>query len=573
MNITPCVLMAFLCFLVGCGSGASPDGGEDNQTNGGSVVTKPFPATTASPTDIPTPESFPKIIDPITVSGRVTYDFVPHKEGVISGLDYANTQARPIRSMYIDALSDNKKVIAVTISDTDGFYSIDIPKNENITIRIVSVILERFDAPSWLSTVVDNTNNNKHYVLTTLPINSVDDRSNVDIHASSGWSGQSYDRRREAAPFAILDTLYEGFAFIKRTDNTVKLPELLVKWSKNNRPVVGEIKDGNIRTSTFDASKNTIFLLGLENVDTDEYDQDVILHEFWHFLEDRLFKSHNIGGAHSEIDILDMRVAFSEGAAHAAAGMILNSPDYVDTLGSKQFFGDRLSLEKEPALGPNKGFFSRSAVHLILYDLFDNNADEGDLMSLGFTPIYNVLTSNEFIYGDALVTLYKFAEVFSKKNPEKINDFSEMLAFRGINSLNSFAEGELNIFDKTRFIPLYLDLKEQDKKFFCTSNIFGEPNKLNNYKLIKLTIDTPGKKRIILKTNDRTIKNIKASLSIFKRGELIQDFDFDLNKQESQIRYDFDEDGVYVLTYNESDKVDNVGDNGFPECVELTVKI
>ena len=77
-------------------------------------------------------------------------------------------------------------------------------------------------------------------------------------------------------------------------------------------------------------------MLGDENVDTDEYDQHIVAHEFQHFLEDRISRSESPGGPHSPGDQLDLRVAFSEGFANAFSAMVLDDPVYRDSLGSPQ---------------------------------------------------------------------------------------------------------------------------------------------------------------------------------------------------------------------------------------------
>ena len=62
-------------------------------------------------------------------------------------------------------------------------------------------------------------------------------------------------------------------------------------------------------------------ILGDAGVDTDEYDESVIVHEWGHYLPDRSYRATTVlADRHGGGDLLDMRVAFSEGWANAYSG-------------------------------------------------------------------------------------------------------------------------------------------------------------------------------------------------------------------------------------------------------------
>ena len=88
-------------------------------------------------------------------------------------------------------------------------------------------------------------------------------------------------------------------------------------------------------------------ILGDAGVDTDEYDESVIIHEWGHYLQTILSRDDSIGGPHGSGDLLDMRVAFSEGWANAYSGLASNRDVYSDTSGRNQGDGFTLSLESE----------------------------------------------------------------------------------------------------------------------------------------------------------------------------------------------------------------------------------
>ena len=104
---------------------------------------------------------------------------------------------------------------------------------------------------------------------------------NRDLHAAHGWTGQSYGETRSAAPFAILDNIYTAIQSFAAVDPNIDFPELEVHWSTRNRSAFGNLSDGSIGSSAYhrDGDSGSIFILGQENVDTDEYDQHIIIHE------------------------------------------------------------------------------------------------------------------------------------------------------------------------------------------------------------------------------------------------------------------------------------------------------
>jgi len=147
------------------------------------------------------------------------------------------------------------------------------------------------------------------------------DISNENLHAVSGWSiaDSAYTSTRVAAPFAILDSIYVAMKSVLDVHSIVVLPALRINWSVNNTTSSGSLAAGQIGTSHYNGSD--IYILGAENNDTDEYDEHVIIHEWGHYFEDKLSRSDSVGGSHTGSDILDIRVAFSEGFGNAFSGI------------------------------------------------------------------------------------------------------------------------------------------------------------------------------------------------------------------------------------------------------------
>jgi hypothetical protein len=122
---------------------------------------------------------------------------------------------------------------------------------------------------------------------------------------------------------------------------------------------------GEIKTSHY--SDNQLYILGKENVDTDEYDDHVVAHEWGHYFESRFSRSDSLGDDHSIGDKLDPRVAFGEGLGNAISGMVTDDIHYVDTNGNLQgVVGVYMDLSSSSGDTVSVGWFSEDSVQYIL---------------------------------------------------------------------------------------------------------------------------------------------------------------------------------------------------------------
>ena len=301
--------------LFGCGGGG----------NTGNSTSSPAPVTAA-----PAPASS------VTVSGKLSFDRVPHSE--TGGLSYANTVRLPIRGVVVQAIDAAGQTTASTLSTEDGSYSLNLTSNTNLSIRVKAELVST-EAASWDVQVTDNTAGNALYVLQGSLANTGTARNQTrDLHAAHGWTGNSYGEARAAAPFAILDNVYTAIQSFVAIDPDIDFPALDIHWSVNNRTIFGDETQGNIGSSAYhqDGDSGAIFILGQENVDTDEFDPHIIIHEWGHYFEHQMSRTDTIGGFHSLTDRLDPRVAFSEGLGNALSAIITADSVYKDSRGRAQ---------------------------------------------------------------------------------------------------------------------------------------------------------------------------------------------------------------------------------------------
>ena len=303
---------------------------------------------------------------PVMVSGTLNYEFVrPNYVGPPNdcrGLNFNDIETRPIRGATVQLLSAGGAVLQSTTASDSGTYSFsNVDANTDVSIR-VRAELKQTGTPGWDIEVRDNfiagasdqdvppppaLSTRALYTLDGAVFNTGSLDVVRNLTATTGWSGSSYTGPRAAAPFAILDTIYTGIQFVLSADANAVFPPMDAYWSVNNTildPSVDtfDITAGNLTASFYRSDIDSLFLLGDANVDTEEFDDHVIMHEWGHYFEDVFSRSDSVGGPHAIGESIDARLAFGEGWATAFAAMALDDPIYCDS---------RMSLVPSAALG------------------------------------------------------------------------------------------------------------------------------------------------------------------------------------------------------------------------------
>lgn len=381
-----------------------------------------------------------------TVTGTVTYDFVPALYNVatqVGGLDFAGAVAKPVRNGVVQVMNGST-VLATGNTDATGHYSLTFTPPASGALQLVA--LASTTTPSI--TVQDNTAAGAVLGLGA----TVGTGGTLDLHATHGWTGSSYNATsRQAAPFAILDSMYTASQAFMAVRPSVAFPALKVNWSPNNVPQAGDPALGQIGTSHFSPADNQIYILGKEGADTDEFDSHVIVHEWAHFFEKNLSRSDSPGGSHSPGDVLDPRLSFGEGYGNALAAMLLPESIYVDTVWSGtalRAFGFDAETEPTPTDDAHPSSFSETTVMRVLYDIFDGGSNEAfDQVHAGLGVIYDVLTGPEKTT-DALTTLASFVTGLKAQSSVSGTAVDALLAHYQIGPITSqWGDGDTGLTD------------------------------------------------------------------------------------------------------------------------------
>ncbi|VUD63796.1 hypothetical protein TDB9533_03184 [Thalassocella blandensis] len=545
-------------WLVGCGGGHS-------QSQASPVVVISPPTPTPEPAVIQRPEP---IENGVSISGLVTYDSVPHDAD--GGLDYAGTQIKPVRGASVYILDANDQLMAFVHTDAQGQYHAQVKPNTLVKVRVRAELYSE-GTPGWVFRVTDNTQNHALYAMEGKLINSGASDSSRDLHASSGWGAMQYVSTRTAAPFAILDAAYMALQQILLADAAIRLEPVELRWSPHNIPVSGSRQDGAIGTTFYEPSSNSVYILGKENDDADEFDTSVILHELAHYIEDTLSRTDSLGGMHRLDDALDMRLAFSEGLANGFAGYVSEDGRYADASGPQQALGYTFTLE-DNNIG-NPGWFNENSIGKIIYDIADANNDNSDILALGFSPILQTLRSPTYKNSPALTSIYLFSDVFrQEQNLAAQTGLDLLLEAEFIFGTGIYGEGESNssVYNISSALPVYVPLQQGETVNVCSNNRAGEFNGLDVRRFIRFSISASADYNFQMQTTLGTGDKDPDAI-IRQRGRSVALLNSDTLHHESQTIHL--EAGDYVLEvfdlFNVEDRIE--GDGG-SACFDVSLQ-
>ena len=450
----------------------------------------------------------------VELKGTVTYDSVPTSA---TGLDYAHTIEKKVRGAVVKIIDANGNLLAETVTDANGNYAITVTG----TRAKVRVYAKLYKAPSnsqssWDFKVQDNADGNAQYVIEgeLLPL-----KDKVrDLRANSGWGGSSYSSPRAAAPFAILDVVYQAIDKITTAQSDVVFPPLDIFWSPKNYydGSIGDVKIGDIGTSHYSASDNAFYILGKEDSDTDEYDTAVVAHEWSHYYEAKFSRSDSIGGNHGLGDISDIRLAFGEGFATAVGCMIIDESLYIDTQSNHQEYADVSDVEDSSSVKANPGWYSEASIYRTLYDIYDSHHDQGDTLSLGFTPIHKVLIDKQK-NTPAFTSIFSFITALKAENQGNDTAIDAITSNERIASIVDInGTGRTN--RTVNANPLYAYLSVNSSVTInpdYSSDDYQKNSTLGYYNFIRFTISENGTYRLSISSR---LSGSNLNFSAFKAG-------------------------------------------------------
>jgi len=461
-----------------------------------------------------------------TVTGRVRFTRIPTSA---NGLNYATPQLQVARGVLVRAVDPGNPatVLATTSTDDSGNYSLDVTPNTDIQIVAVAQMLRDASQPlpRWNFRAQDNdAANPAPYTYTDgQTFNSSGSAAhNIDIPSGFNTAG-TVTGTRASAPFAVLDTVYQGMQLVLGAAPTTNFPALILDWATDNPG--GE--------TFFDPNGAQNIVLSADTTeDTDEYDPHVIAHEFGHYVEFNFSRADNIGGAHGLGDKLDVRVAFGEGFGYAFAAIALNDPVARDTyVDNGQRVTSTFNIEANPSTNPpgspsgNVGCWcSESSVWSILWDLYDSQVDGADNVTLGFQPLWNVLTGPQRTTR-AYTSIFSFIKALKDAIPGSAAAIDTLLAAQNISSVQDiYGTGETHFPNNVPGIaalPVYTDITVGGGPVVVRNvDDAGRHNTLGNRRFLKFTLQNTSNITISV-TSSNIDANADPDFIVSRNGTIV----------------------------------------------------
>lgn len=474
-------LLAAVLHLAGCGGGG----------DGGAASAPPPPSGSAAcvpsaPAPVP---AAPPPAGQVYVTGVAQAQIVP--DNLTTGaLDYGGIACQPIPAAVVEVQSSTGAVLATTTTDAGGNFAAAVPANTAAFVRVKAQMLQSgAGVPNWNVAVRDNTQGNSLYALDSAVFNIGASNVVQNLSAGSGWNGSSYAGTRASGPFALLRTVYGAMQKVASVQPTVSFPPLTLYWSINNVPSGGNPSQGQIGTTFFtqDAGGGrAIFVLGGADVDTDEFDETVIAHEFGHYLQNAFSRDDSIGGRHGGGDLLDMRVAFSEGWGNGWSGIATGRRYYTDSNGASQGRGFVIDLAQPVSVQP--GWYREDSVQYLFYSFNQR---------FGFTPVWQAMTAGAFRSGTAVTSIHAYAAALKAISPSNAAAINSLLGSQSITVNDAFGTGETNdaglgtgnVGNPYRPLPLYKSYNGASGTFCLNfaNDPQGEGNKLGGSQFLRFT--------------------------------------------------------------------------------------
>ncbi|WP_455204639.1 hypothetical protein, partial [Kaarinaea lacus] len=236
----------------------------------------------------------------VAVSGNVSYEDRQYSRSGFTG----TTSYKSVRYAIVDLVQGNGDVVASTTTDEDGNYVI-AGSGGDLYVRVLAATSRAAGTAISVSDYYGNMYAVRHTIDDTVEENESGELS-LDFEISYA--------SRIGGAFNVLDVYTNASLFVTSL-TTRTLPSLSAYWTP-----------ASSRYGTYFCSSNStggscpqgrgIYLLGgyTNGGDTDEYDDDVLYHEYGHYLEASFGLLDSPGGIHYLTDNdSDLRLAWSEG--------------------------------------------------------------------------------------------------------------------------------------------------------------------------------------------------------------------------------------------------------------------
>jgi len=290
-------------------------------------------------------------VAPRHVAGTIRYE---DRAQQISNTRTILAAAAPLPARRIEVAifaDDTDEPLAMTVADDDGAYALDYAAARDQMVHVTAIA----ESTDPLHPVQVITKDGSVHAFGGDSFAAGSETADVLVTIDSD----------EAEAFNVFDNMMTAFDKLNLAFADTTPTPLRVRWYRDNK----------VRTR-FTPSIVTIDLEGSAS-DDDGFDDDVMLHEFGHYVAFLDSRDDSPGGDHDGRPA-DPRLAWSEGWATYWEMFVDGAPIYIDTSASGGFFDDDdTTVETASLAAPLDQLVSEGMVTQILWDLGDADAGPG----------------------------------------------------------------------------------------------------------------------------------------------------------------------------------------------------
>ena len=328
----------------------------------------------------------------LTVKGRIVF------------YNPGSSDPEPIRCARVDVKDKDwefDETVASGLTDDDGYFYFDGIDNDDGWLQDGRDIYVEVFAENWAVDVVDNPGwvelglGEKTYHAN----NKDDTREDVSDHSIIDFGTLTPDHR---GAYNILNTVLTGWRFL-RAQTGISAPQVKVFFKDWFTPSRSFYYGGIL-------PDQPLFIRGLHIQDDnqDQWNEDVILHEYGHFIMDKyadfwtpfsdLYHDYSTSSGRYPLE-----TAWLEGWAHFFSAAARHWAGYPPSE-----YSDNPQIEDPPNNGDNV----EGAIAGVLWDIYDafNSSEPEDTLELGFDAIWDVLTNYDPMpgYGDDTLAILEY---------------------------------------------------------------------------------------------------------------------------------------------------------------------
>ena len=252
---------------------------------------------------------------------------------------------RPVRQAIVKAFEGSTELASGT-TDENGIFSLPVTFNSAFNLVAYSsgagVLVQKLDAS-------ENNSGTYSVVFASAVSSAGPHNATISIAQSSG-------------AFNIYDQLVKGRDWLK------------ARGYNFTHTLLGLWPTSTSNGTRFSPSAFALYIqqASSSSGDSDEWDDDIILHEFGHMAIEEFSVDHSKGGFHNVSGKYDMRLAWSEGVAHFISSAVRSDPINFDAVGES---GGQLLIQPLDIAFPSTSAVQSTnewAVANILWRAFQN---------------------------------------------------------------------------------------------------------------------------------------------------------------------------------------------------------